>query len=316
MGPLFIVLLAWALPAEAVYAGQVPTFQTGVTWVRVDVQVGDKNRTLSGLTREDFVVYDEGRPQEIGYFGHDSEPLDLLLLLDVSGSMRRYLEQMAATAKEALRQLHPGDRVGVMLFSRRAEVHQDLTADFAQVEQGLQEAVRVTDLGSGTRINPAILSAAAHLASQPAAAAGSAAPRPGRRAVLIVTDNLSLNYLAPDEKAIESLLSADAVLNAIVVGRGERPKPPRPGEYVNPDFTPADVFRIAEDTGGEAVKAQRADVSFRDMIERIRTRYNIQYRAPEGTAGTFRGIRVDLSPDARRRHPRAWVRARSGYLVK
>jgi hypothetical protein len=107
------------------------------------------------------------------------------------------------------------------------------------------------------------------------------------------------------------------VLNAIVVGKGDRPKPPKPGEYVNPDFTPADVFHIADETGGEAVRSQRADTSFREMMESIRTRYSIQYRAPESAvAGTFRKIRVELSPEARKRYPHAWVRARSGYIVK
>jgi len=140
---------------------------------------------------------------------------------------------------------------------------------------------------------------------------------PGRRAILIVTDNLSLNYQAPDEQVVEALLKADTVLNAIVVGRGERPKPPRPGEYVNPDFTPSDVFHLAAATGGEAVKADHAGASFRDMMESVRTRYSIQYAAPPGAAlNSFRRIRVDFAPEARRRYPAAWIRARSGYVVR
>lgn len=282
-------------------------FRATTAWVRADVQVGEKQRVLGDLTEDDFFIYDEGQPQKILYFGRDSEPLDVLLLLDVSGSMRRYLEQMAANARQALAGLHDGDRVGVMLFSRRTQVNEELTDSRSQVIDGLKQAVRTDSLGSGTRINPAILDAAAYMAKQGVR----------RRAVLIVTDNASLNYQSPDEKAIEALLGADTVLNAIVVGGGERPKAPRPGVYVNPDFTPSDVFRIAEETGGEAVKAGNAGVSFRDMMENIRTRYSIQYSAPEAAAaGSFRRIRVSLSPEARRRHPNAWIRARSGYVVK
>ncbi len=284
-------------------------FRATTSWVRVDVQAGEKRRVLSGLTKDDFVVYDEGQPQRVLYFGRESEPLDVLLLLDVSGSMRQYLEQMANNAGQALAALHDGDRVGVMLFSRRTKLEEELTDSRAQVIERLKQAVRIDSLGSGTRINPAILDAAAYLARQGAAK--------GRRAILMVTDNASLNYQSPDGKAIEALLGADTVLNAIVVGKGERPKPVGPGVYVNPDFTPSDVFHIAEETGGEAVKASHAGVSFRDMMESIRTRYNIQYSAPESAAaGGFRRIRVELSPEARRRHPGAWVRARSGYVVK
>ncbi len=287
---------------------QAPVFRASTTLVRVDVQAGEKQRVLGDLTKDDFVIYDEGQPRDILHFGRESEPLDVLLLLDVSGSMRRYLEQMAASARQALAQLRDGDRVGVMLFSRRTQVREELTDNRASVIEGLKQAVRTDSLGSGTRINPAILDAAEYMGRQ---------TRPGRRAILMVTDNMSLNYQSPDGKAIEAVLAADTVLNAIVVGRGERPKAPPAGVYVNPDFTPSDVFHIAEETGGEAMRADHAGASFRGMMENIRTRYAIQYSAPEpAAAGSFRRIRVELSADARRRHPNAWVRARKGYVVK
>ncbi len=126
-----------------------------------------------------------------------------------------------------------------------------------------------------------------------------------------------MDYQMPDEKAIAALLDADTVLNAIVVGRGEPSKPLPLGEYVNPDFTISDVFHIAAETGGDAVKASRPDVSFRDMMESMRTRYSIQYAAPADAApGSLRHLRVELAAGARTRHPHASIRARSAYVVK
>ena len=283
MGLLAILLLA--LPAFG--QEQTPVFRATTAWVRVDVQVGEKRRVLGDLSKDDFVVYDEGQPQKILYFGRDSEPLDVLLLLDVSGSMRRYLEQMAANARQALAELHDGDRVGVMLFSRRTQVNEELTDSRSQGDRRAQAR------RCGPRAWAAARGSTPRFSTPPRtwrrAKAGCSAPRPGRRAVVMVTDNMSLNYQSPDDKAIEALLGADTVLNAIVVGGGERPKAVRPGVYVNPDFTPSDVFHIAEETGGEAVKAGHAGVSFRDMMENIRTRYSIQYSAPEAAAaGSFR----------------------------
>jgi VWFA-related protein len=214
-------------------------------------------------------------------------------------------------------QLHEGDRVAVMEFGRRSRVEEEFTANRERVIGELRNAVREEGLGSGTRTNAAIVSAAAYIEEEAARGKGAAGPAPGRRAVLVVTDNNSMDYQMPDERAISSLLAADTVLNAIVIGRVERLKPPKPGQYVNPDFSPSDVFHIAQETGGEAVKADRADVSFEEMIESIRIRYSIQYAAPESAAaGSFRRIRVDLTPEVRRRYPKAVVRARSGYLVK
>lgn len=290
-------------------------FRAGVTAVQVDVQVRDGKRLITGLTADSFVVYDQGVPQKTLYFGRETEPLDLFLLLDISGSMRRYIEQMASTSRQALKQLLPNDRVAVMLFARRAEVRADFTTNLQAVQRELKDAVQQSGLGSGTAINASILAAAKHFEQE----AGVSADRParrGRRAILILTDNQSLNYQVPDEKVIRSLSAADITLNAIVVGRGERPTPPKPGQYVNPDFTPSDVFLLAEETGGEAIKADRADASFREMIESIRTRYTLQYQAPQAQPGSFRRIRVELAHTVRARYPGAVVRARSGYYIR
>ena len=139
--------------------------------------------------------------------------------------------------------------------------------------------------------------------------------RPARRAVVVVTDNLSLNYKVPDEEVLRALYGADAVLNAILIGRQKRPDPPPAGRELNPDFTPSDVFKLAEETGGEAVEARRPGESFQEMMERIRARYSIHYEAPQAAPGGFRRIRVELAPAARQRYPRAEVRARAGYYA-
>ncbi len=282
-------------------------FRTGTGLVRVDVQVGVNNSLVQDLRKQDFVIYDEDAPRPIEYFGREAEPLDLMLLLDVSGSMRRFLEQVASTAQQALAQLHANDRAAVMLFSRRSEVREPLNSDLKEIGEELKKAAKPQDLGAGTRITQAVAAAAEFMGKN----AGT-----GRRAVLILTDGLSMDYQFPDDIAINALLSADAGLNAIVVGRGEKPEKPKPGTYVNPDFTAANVWEMAARTGGEVLRAEHAGKTFHEMIERIRTRYSLQYRVPENAQpGTFRRIRVELSPEARRRHSKAWIRARSGYFV-
>ena len=281
------------------------TFKTGVADVRVDLQVLDGKRLIQNLTQQDFIVTEDGKPQRVVYFGRDAEQLSLAILLDISGSMQRQIERMAATAREALSYLRPGDRVAILVFARKMEVHQNFSDNHAETARQIAGAVRDHDLGAGTAINAAVASAADYIRK-------SASPQ-GRRAILVLTDNLSLSYQFNDQQVTRALFEADTVLNAIVVGRAIRPGPPKPGVYQNPDFTPADVFKLAEETGGEAVAADHAEVSFREMIERIRTRYSLSYHAPEGKPGTFRNIGVRLTGDAARRYPLAVVRARRGY---
>jgi VWFA-related protein len=284
-----------------------PTFRTGVSDVKVDVQVVENNKIVTGLTQDSFQITDEGQPQKIVYFGRDAEPLSLVLLLDISGSMRRWLQRISSTAREAMGYLRAGDKVAIMVFGKRVEIHQDFSDNLAETARQIASAVTDHDVGAGTAINQSVAVAADYMRRH-------AGPQ-GRHAILVLTDNLSLSYMFRDEEVIKALYAGDTVLNAIVVGRAIRPGPPKPGVYQNPDFTPADVFKLAEETGGEAVKADETDISFKDMIERIRTRYSLSYHAPGGAAGSFRHIGVTLTADAKKRYPLAEVRARHGYYV-
>lgn len=292
--------------ANATKATDAPTvtFRSGVSNVRIDAQVIHQGEIVTGLTKDDFIVYDQDRQQEIIYFGRDSEPLSLLLLLDVSGSMKKYVEQMASVTRQALRVLRPGDRVGIMVFARESKVVLPLTTDFEEVARALRAAVNEESVGSSTLINDALLASAKYMDAE--------AGDKGRRAILILTDNLGLNYKSPDPPVIDALWTADTVLNGLVVGKAERPDPKREGRYTNPDYTPPDVFLISEQTGGEAIKAERASTAFPKMVERIRTRYSLHYRTPPLARG-FRRVKVELTPAIRMKYPGVEVQARKGY---
>lgn len=285
-----------------------PTFTSGVSNVRIDVQVTEENQLVTGLTKDDFAIFDETQRQPIVYFGRESEPLSLLLLLDVSGSTRQFIEQIAGVARTSLRFLRPKDRVAVMVFARNARVRLPWTSDMSAVAAELRQSLNDDTLGAGTNINESLLQATSWVDET----AGEA----GRRAILIITDNLGLNYQSPDEKVIEAMYASDVVLNAIVVGKGKRPEPVSGNTYRNPDFTSPDVFRISEETGGEAIQADKAGQTFATMIERIRTRYSLHYRKPETAVAGFHKVEVMLSPDARLRYPHAVLRYRRGYRIR
>ena len=301
---LYLLLLTGALaPGQ-----EAPTFRTGVSLVKVDVQVVQGQRLVGGLTRQDFRVLDRGQPREIVYFGQESEQLWVSLLLDVSGSMRKHVRAMAAAANKALSALRPGDQVEVVLFSREIKVFQPYTDDHSLVAGKLDAAVRHRSMPAGTSINSSILEAAQHMRNE-------LANRLGRRAILILTDNEGWNYQVPDDRVLEALWQADAVLNAIVVGGAKRPQPLAPEVAANTDFTPSDVFQLAAETGGDVVRAKKAGEAFQTLLEGMRTRYSLHFHAAEGASGTFHEIQVELTGEAAKRLKRAKVRARRGYYL-
>jgi len=286
-----------------------PTFQLEVTDVQVEVQVLDGRRQISGLTKQDFTILDEGKSQPIAYLGHESVPLDLLLLLDVSGSVQKYLRDIAAISRSALRELGPDDQVAVMVFSRDTWIEQSFTTEQEAIADAIDKASHEPPVGSGTRIYAAIQAAARYLADETSASLR-------RRAILVVTDNDGMSYGIHRDAVMRSLLDANAVLDAIAVGRHPHPPVPRAGAVVNPDFAFDDVFPLADTTGGEAVAASKPQDRLTEMLTHLRNSYSLVYRMPPDVApGSYRRIRVELSDEARRKFPRATITARDGYYV-
>lgn len=289
-----------------------------VRLVRADVQVTQKERIVSGLSRSDFVLLDEGRQVEITEFGLESDPLDVMLLLDVSGSMTAYLYEVSRAAGVALEQLVPADRVGVMIFSKDAKQLNELTNQRADVVTTLRSLTRLPGMGAGTAINASILRAV-EVFQADASQRGYDARR--RRAILIMTDNWGLNYKLPDRMVLRALHEQSISLHAIVVGRVQKPKG-RWGEEPDDDlaeeidFSPANVYRLARETGGDVFTDIKKDQGLAEILSRIRNRYSLYFKpVPDARPGTFRRITVTLTGQAARTNKNAEVRARAGYYA-
>jgi VWFA-related protein len=222
--------------------------------------------------------------------------------------MQKHIDEIAMEARESLEHLRPGDRVAIMVFAKNTAVAQGFSDNLAETARNIGGAVKNWDVGTSTLINSAVVSAAHYMEKH-------AGPG-GRRAILILTDNLSMSYQLTDGQVIRELNKADTVFNAIITGRAIRPEALEPGKPANPDFTPANVYELAEQTGGEWVKAEHAGDSFKEMIERIRSRYMLAYHEPPSPPGKFRHIIVTLGETARKRYPAAELHSRSGYYAE
>jgi VWFA-related protein len=285
------------------------TFRTSVSLVKVDAKVTTRDgRSINDLTKDDFAVFDEEASRPIVDFGSESqvEPLRLLLLLDVSGSMSRTLGDMSAKASDALRQLKAGDQVGVMAFATKSDVVVPFTTELKSVPEQIVKSVFHGTRGRETYLNEALLAATGYLNDQPSA---------GRRAILVVTDNEGARATTTDSDVLRALHGGNVVLNAILVGGAKKARAAS-GPYANPGSAPPDIFKFVQNTGGDVIVEEDASVALGRIVRQIATRYNFQYSPPEASGGTFRRIRVELSPAAQRRYPGAVVQARTGYYVE
>jgi VWFA-related protein len=297
--------IACALLASA---QETPQFRSDVALVHVDVEVTDGTRTLDGFHKDDFAVKDKGAPQSILYFSQDEEPLDLILLFDVSGSMKTSVERVAASAHTALAELRPGDRVAVMVFSGHSRLIAPFTERFDQVENDVNDVV-MSRFGGSTHLLAAVDDAAKYFLAQPGAHR--------RRAVLILTDNYGQRSRRAST-VIHNLWEADASLSGLIIRSGADVALNTSAMVMNPALgllLREGMDGVADQTGGDTLKADDPGDAFREMMRRIRRRYSLYYAMPAGKAGEARPVRVELSNDARGRFPNARIRARKGYVT-
>jgi len=319
MFSLFLALLAFET------AGTEVVFRSEVSLIRVDTQVVDRgNRAIAGLSAEDFVLREEGRPQTISNFATEEMPADVLLLLDVSGSMRSHVERVASAAGQAMRILGPDDRVGVMVFDRATRLRSPFRSR-NELERELRSLLDQEGFNGGTDITRGLLDAARYIERN--------ARREARRAIVVLTDDQTERD-RDEERVGRALAGADAVLMALIAPNAmrHRPRPPiqdplggiiwgRRGPPGGPPITvgsrtrSAGTAEIARTSGGDSVPVDDAS-AFEDTLARIRQRYALHFHLPEGVApGQERAIEVALSDAARRRYPGAEVRYRRVYLT-
>jgi VWFA-related protein len=351
--PACLLLIALAggtlLPAAD---GDV-VFRSDVSLVRVDAQVVDRdNRAITGLHADDFILREQGQAQQISNFASENMAVDVLLLLDVSASMRPHVERIASAAHQALGVLGPQDRVGIMVFDRASRLRLPFRNHPDEVERELASLLRQETFNGGTDITRGLLDAANYVARE---------GRPNaRRAIVILTDDQTERNR--DEAGVSrALTKADAVLclllapdamqyrrmgspgggrggswpggspgggswpggggggplGGIILGRrgGYGGRGPGGPMSTGPHTQSAGTAEIARRSGGDSVPVDDAS-ALETTLARIRQSYALHFHLPEGVKpGEERAIEVQLADAARRRYPNAEVRYRRVYLT-
>lgn len=264
-------------------ARQQPVFRGTGDAVHVFVTVTDRDgRLVTTLTRDDFEIRDEGKPQPITVFDNTPQPVRLVLMLDVSGSMEGNLPLLRAAAEQLFDRLRPDDSVRVGTFGHEVAISPSFTRDVGELRDALPEAI-------------------AHDAPTPLWRAVDEAlktfgdERDARPVVLVLSDGKDSGPVGFRQRfvsqveVIERARDEDVMIYAIGL-RSRSRQPPRPGigrgglqAMLTADLPDPGLARVAEETGGgytEIRFGQDLGAAFERVADELHSQYLIGFDPP------------------------------------
>ena len=286
------LLLAPPLPAQ-----DTPTFKIESKLVNLYINVADQSGAIvGGLTKDDFRVSEDGRPQTIAIFERQSElPLSIMLAIDTSLSVRKDLtEEKRAAGHFARDLLRSQDQMGLIQFATYVSQLVPFTNNLKQIDRGLGELRP----GEATALYDAI-----YLGSQ------SLAPKQGRKVLIVVSDGGNTTGDASYQSALEQAQRGDVMVYSLI----DVPIEASAGRDTGGEHA---LITLAEQTGGKSFYVDEGglDKAFAKVSDDLRTQYLIGYYPKNQPHGqSFHRIGVTV--------PRAAagvynIRCKSGYYTE
>ena len=289
--------LAVACLAIPVALQGVPQFRASVDAVRIEALVLEGGRPVPGLTAADFAVTDNGAPQVISVRPLTREPIDVVIALDVSASVRgRRLAELEAGVRALVAQLTPADRATLLTFD-----HALALGPRDVVPAAIEDRLRGLTAQGRTSLIDAATTALVWSAER---------ERPGL--VLVFSDGRDTVSWTRSDQALAIGRRSEAVVDAVVTG-DLAPGPGRPSVgMLKMSATPDERFLadLTALTGGrvrDGSSGSRLTGAFRESLEQFRARDEITYTATSQSPGWHA---IEVTVPARRR---ADVHARRGY---
>jgi VWFA-related protein len=271
---------------------------------------------VGNLEKNDFTVYEDGKPQEIKYFSRETDlPLTIGLLVDVSASQRNLIDIERSAASQFLSQvLRKEDEAFLISFGEESELLQDYTNSPKLLNEGLGR-LQVSSGVGGLHPGPV------PTAGQPRgtvlydsiylAATEKLRTEVGRKVIVVITDGVDQGSRLTLNQAVESAQKADAVIYSIDYYD--------PSAYGGFGITfgggggEGALRKMSDETGGHVYRVDRKhtlDQVFKELQDEMRSQYSIGYTPTNDTKdGSYRKLEIKLaSKDLK-------VQARKGYYA-
>lgn len=280
-------------------------FRSTTDLINVTAAVVDRNGApATGLKKEDFIVLEDGVPQDVAFFSAEELPASVALVVDTSGSMVDKIDDVRDALAHFVDRMKPEDEVSLLRFSTDVEV----LVRPGDSRDTVRRAIGYLRPSGGTALLDAVAVGLSELRQA----------RYSKRALLLITDGNDNQSRLRERDAIALVTKSEVLLYALGIGHSER------GSFGHDVFGEADrvdgrlLEHLANPTGGRSYVLEEAHRRGVDLIDRtvqqiadeLRQQYSLGYYPTNPNKdGTFRRIDVKVRPAGYR------VRAKTGYVA-
>jgi len=321
------------------------TIRTDSRMVNLPVVVREKHgKIVKNVQKDDLLLTEDGQPQTIRYFDHDtSEPLTLGLLVDVSISEQNSLAGERDASKDFLHHmLEKQDNAFLIQFAREVDLLSQPTGDHDALKAALAKLAPPTPIISGDSNDPIVHYGGTHLYDAIFLAADEVMKKESnRKAIIVLTDGEDTASKESLEQTIEAAQRADTIVYAIYypnkgggkavgqkpihIGSGTNTSHFAPTSWADPGTVRSDralggrkqhadgraiLTRITGETGGtifEVSDKQSIGAIYKEIAEELRTQYRLSYTPPVHSAPGLHTVAVTA------KNTQFTVQTRSGY---
>lgn len=271
------------------------TYRSLVNEVTLSATVLDaKRRLVTNLDRANFVVYEDGQPQNITSFIRKDIPVSIGIVVDNSGSMRTKRAALTKAVLNLIQASNPQDEVFVVNFNDDPYLDQD----FTNKTDLLHEAMDRVDSRGGTALYDAVIASADHLAK---------GAKKDKKVLLVVTDGVDNESRESLESAIRSVQSDSGPTIYSIGILGDEPGTKRAKRALQ---------ALSDQTGGVAFfpkDLQEVDEISSEVARDIRNQYSITYKPTNPRSnGGYRKVHVEAHASG---YKDLQVRTRDGYFA-
>lgn len=265
------------------------------TTVRV---IDINNRAIQNLQKDDFLVSERGEERQILSVQQTTEPFNLVLLLDVSGSIENYVDFIRKAARSFLDTASPQDNIAIVLFNEDVQTLSVFTRD----RNKLSESLDTFDAGGGTAYYDSLAYTLTEIIS----------PLKGERtAIVILSDGDDTRSFLPFDSLLGSIQESGALVYPLYVPSDliAASVARDPNETVDPlrsrymslsSKANEEGETLAQISGGVYYPISRISElqkAYDDIVSQLRTAYTITYRS---NPSELKGLTPRLSVKVKR----------------